>query len=457
MVWRTALACLLVAAMSREAAANGRPPATSSINFRQGNDNEIAIGLTFGLVLSHDGGKTWSWMCEDAIGYKGMYDPHYAYSTTGALFASTFVGLKAMRNGCTFDATAAGTSFVSAETLGSDHAFFYAASDPGDASATPPTSPNFKIFRSADDGMTFPMPSVPTATVTWWQTIVVAPSNPQIVYLSGYAYVPGATPDAGMVREHLLFHSINAGAAWTALSIADLTLMPNSTIDVVGVENDNPANVYIRVELDDNTLSDSIYRSTNSGMSWGKIDHKATSIPGFVVRAATNSLGHHDLVVATQSLGSEVSHDNGATWTPLTSPPHITCLTENIAGELWACTQNYGFNGAPSDDAGVMKTTDLAAWTKVLRYQDLTDAVTCAAGTPQQDSCVTQWCAVCAQLGCTPPASYSCPAISEAPVMTTPPKSGGGCCDAGSSGAGALALGLVIGTVVLRPRRRTAA
>jgi uncharacterized protein (TIGR03382 family) len=456
------LAGIVVAALTLPASpafANGRPPGTSSIAFRRGAENEIAIGLTFGLVVSHDGGKTWAWMCEDAIGYSGTYDPHYSYTSTGALFASTFNGLRVMRNGCTFDVTPEGDKFISSNSLGpgAPAALYCAAADAGDSSATPPKAPDARIFRSTDDGVSFPDPSTASQRVDWWQTIVVAPSNPDVVYLSGY-FDSDTTP---RVRTHLLLRSDNGGTSWTDLEIAsagNVTLMANSAIDVVGIASDDPASVYIRVELDDNTASDSIYRSDNRGATWKLINHKATSIPGFVVRAAKNGAGKRDVIVATQALGAEISHDGGDTFTQLTNPPHINCLVENAAGEVWACTQNYGFSGTGSDDAGVMKTTDLATWTKVLRYQDLTDAVTCDAGTPQHDKCAAQWCAVCAQLGCTPSAAYNCPVAMEAPAPTTPTKSGGGCCDAGSadSGASALALGVVIGTVLLRPRRRTA-
>src|SRR5262249_28490782 len=147
-------------------------------------------------------------------------------------------------------------------------------------------------------------------------------------------------------------------------------------------------------------------------------------------------------------------HDDGGTWMPLVDPPHMNCLVENSAGEIWACTQNYGFPTVPSDGAGIMKRTDLVRWTKDLRYQDLKDAGNCAAGTVQHDTCVSLWCAVCAQLGCMPSAVYACDVAEGRPpdVSVAPPRRG--CCDSGSGGAGALALGLAVGTLLLRPRRR---
>lgn len=110
---RIALAGLLVAALAQAASANGRDPYTSTINFQRGNDQHIIAGMTFGAVISEVGGATWHWMCERTIGYGGMYDPDYVYTSSGAIFATTFDGLKVMRDGCSFVATPPSMTFVS--------------------------------------------------------------------------------------------------------------------------------------------------------------------------------------------------------------------------------------------------------------------------------------------------------------------------------------------------------
>jgi len=41
---------------------------------------------TFGLGSRTYGGKTWAWMCDDAIGINtGPYDPNYAYTAAGSV------------------------------------------------------------------------------------------------------------------------------------------------------------------------------------------------------------------------------------------------------------------------------------------------------------------------------------------------------------------------------------
>jgi photosystem II stability/assembly factor-like uncharacterized protein len=443
MVRRLALCIALAAvpAVPSGAAANGRSPATSSITFRGDSDSEIVVGLTFGLIISHDGGKTWAWMCEDAIGYTGMYDPRYAFSPSGAVFASTFAGLKVMRDRCTFDPTPQGDTFVSTEIIASDRTVYFAASEVADPAHS--KVGDFKIYQSTSDGVTTaPTAGQPAGPVAWWQSLEVAPSSPQRLYLTGYRYVP-APSGMGTLTEHLMFRTDNAGGSWLALPTADLAAKASSAIDIVGIAKDNPDHVYARVEHSDNAQADSIYRSVDKGAHWTLIDRKPEPIGAFAVR------DNGDLIVGTAASGSEISHDDGASWTPLVDPPHMTCLVENAAHELWACTQNYGSISAPSDGAGVMRTADLVHWTKVVRYEELTDAVTCGSGTLQHDSCAAMWCAVCVQLGCTPSPSYSCPSATEAPA---PRKAG--CCDSGG-GEGALALGLTVGTLLWRrPRSR---
>ena len=421
---------LLLLPAVRSVEANGRPPSTSTITFRRGMDAEIVAGTTFGLVKSVDGGATWRWVCEDSIGYGGMYDPDYAYSATGTLFATTFDGLKANRDGCRFEMTPSGKRFVSTTALGPDGALYFAAADSMDG----------KIYKSTDDGNTFPTSSMPGTTKDWWQSLEVAPSNPNRLYLAGYRV------EIGLPKVFFLNRSDNGGQTWIPLPVVDFATMPNSTIEIAGISRTDPDRLYARVTLEDNTISDAIYRSTNGGQNWTRVLGKPDSI-AFLVR------GTGELVAATRAAGTFRSADQGATWQPVPAAPHINCLTESAAGEVWACTQNYANMQQPSDGAAIMKSVDLVAWTKVLRFQDIYEPVACNAGTPQRDSCDAElWCGLCAQLGCDP--QRSCPGF---PSTDGPPAGGVGCCETGGGGgaAGAFALSALVAFVLSRSRRRS--
>ena len=479
---RVVLAVWSVAALAGIAGANGRPAGTSTINFQQGNAQHIAAGTTFGLLRSDDGGATWKWMCEKAIGYAGTFDPVYGYSPTGAIFATTFDSLTVLRpppagDGCTFAATPAGTTYVSDDKIGPDGAVYYTASDPADA----------KIYRSNDDGMTFPVSGSPGLNSDWWDSLMVAPSNPQRLYLTGYRFKKVCSNNPAMTcmvaadcgggsgvscdsqKVQLLFRSDNGGSTYTPLPLTGLTLTNQSTIDVVGIDKALPDTVYIHVNLDvshpDNSVSgDSLYKSTTAGTSWTKI--LSTSDPfGLAFLARSNG----DLIAATQTTGSQKSTDGGASWTPLASPPHIGCLVESPDHLVWACTHNYDSPGIPGDGYGIMKTNDYATWTGVLRYQDIAGVVDCPSTTVQAQQCVNSyqgkpsvWCCLKDQLGITD-TSVDCTGPNSCAVtgdggndggntMVTPPKKG--CCNAGGSGPGALLLATGVGALLWRRRKR---
>ncbi len=479
---------LALLAGSGLAFANGRAPGTSTINFKKGNDIEIAAGMTFGVVHSTDGGQTWTWQCEDAVGYGGMYDPDYAFTSTGALFATTFDGLKVNRDGCKFErsvltetdgpcfddgdadsdaddcntgftcATGIGGAggvagdficekikFVSTTTVGPDGAVFAAAADPKDGA----------IYKSTDDGATFPVKPTPGQLNDWWQSIEVAPSNAQVVYLFGYRLMAGT-------KVFLLYRSNDGGASYQPLAgnetsgtVNGMETKPNSVIEIAGISKTDPNVVYARVTLSDNSLSDAIYRSNDGGGSWGKIIEKGGSL-SFVARQTGQ------LVVGSQAVGTFQVLDPGAAtnsatiaagFAEVTGAPHINCLAENAAGEVWACTQNYGSPTVPKDDFGIMKTTDLVTWTGVLKFQEIQDPTSCAAGTTQKDRCdALLWCGLCAQLGCDP--NRNCEVAGDAAqdgLIVDPPKKS--CCQSGSDDIpGLLIICMAISILVFRRR-----
>src|SRR3569623_202379 len=390
---RFALAGLLVAALAAPVFANGRAPGTSTIHFQEGHEEYIAAGMTFGLLLSHDSGATWHWMCETAVGYGGLWDPDYSYMNNGTLFATTFKGLTSNTDGCTFATTSFGDLFVSSDE-GKGSSFLFAAADTN--------AKDEKIL--------------------------------------------------------LLYMSADGGATFTQMSTVGLPTMPasQSSIDIVGVDPTNPSIVYARITYATGTMGDTIYKTINAGQSWTTIASKTDTI-AFLARS------NGDLVIGTKFLGAEVSTNGGTTWTPLTNPPRINCLAENSAHEVWACTQNFdvmtgsGSDTVPGDGYGIMKTTDLATWTGVLKYQDIAGPVECPAGTKQQDMCVGSgnWCGLRTQLGITGSGGVECSVPTDAGLVhVTPPK---GCCDSGTGSAPPLAMGIVLAFGFARRRRKNAA
>jgi len=452
MVRSIVLRSLLLVAGATQVHANGRPAATSTINFQQGNEQHIAAGMTFGLVVSTDGGTTWRWFCEDAVKYGGMYDPDYAYTPTGALFATTFDGSLVNRDGCSFNATPFGTKFMSAVALGPTGHVFLGTVHPPDPSVA--DLGDSRIYKSTDDGATFPISAMPAAVGLWWSSVEVAPTDALRVYLSGYRLDNGN-------RLFELYKSDNGGTSYTPMTTTGITTSRNSTIEIVGISKLNADHLFARVTYqNENAISDAIYRSTDAGVTWTPIFAKADEL-AFVIRA------NGDLVAGGKNTGLSVSRtpSNGAAWEVIANPPHVNCLVENAAGEIWACTQNFGSPGVMSDGAGIMKTTDLVSWTPVLTYQDIVGPAECAVGTLQRDLCVerqpSSWCGLKNLFGITANPT-NCPAVFDSPADAadgdnTVKVPDPGCCDNNAGGAPVgLALGAMVGMLLLRPRRRRA-
>ena len=343
-----------------------------------------------------------------------------------------------------------GKKFMSAIALGPDGAVYTATVEPPDPAASNPGDNS--IFKSIDDGVSFPTSSAPGLVGDWWSSIEVAPTSANRLYLSGYRL----TPAGG--RMFQLFRSNDGGATWTPISTAGMTTSRNSTIEFAAISKLNPDYVYARVTMrDEYALSDGIYRSTDGGDNWTLIRGEMDEI-SFVARA------NGDLVVGTRLSGAFVSRtpSNGAAWETLVDAPNINCLVENAAGEVWACTQNYGSPEIPGDDAGIMKSTDLVTWTRVLRFQDIQAPLSCPVGTLQKEMCEPNWCALKRQLSITSTV-IDCPEIyfdappsdgSVNPIVDSTPR---GCCYTGASEPpyAGFGLGLIV-LFALRRRSRSA-
>ncbi len=488
---RVALVCGFVAATCAIADGNGRPPATSTINFQHGNSQNIVAGMTFGVLFSTDGGATWTWICEAAFPYSGMFDPVYVYTHSGAVFATTFDGLRVMRDGCTFGPTSVGSAYMSNVIAGSGSAIIATASSPTDST----------IYTSNDDGQTWSQLAMPGMPDDYWQSFVIAPSNPQRIYLAGYRFVKtcndnatnvgsacnvnsncmgsgsgSAAPMCTTEKQFLMFRSDDAGSDFVPISQANVTVSQSSAIAVVGVDGSNADEVYIHVNYETGSGGDGVYKSTTAGGSngsdataWEKIFD--TQDPNGLVMLVRSNGG---LIAATLTSGTQMSAGgSGCTsqatcnWTQLVNPPHINCLSEEPdTKDVWACTQNYG-NGSniTSDGAGIMKTSDLATWTPMLKFAEISAPVTCGSDTAQAQQCVAPyqgmasvWCCLVEQLGITSTAisctgAYAC--LTGADGSGTPPIANApvGCCNTGEGGAGALLLGVLTGVIVYRRRR----
>ncbi|MBA3819727.1 MAG: hypothetical protein H0X17_12595, partial [Deltaproteobacteria bacterium] len=297
------------------AAANGRPPLTTGIAFRPADPRSIYVRTTFGLLISHDDGCSFRWICERAIGYSGGFDPKYAIAGDGTIFATTFEGLRVSRDGgCTW-ATATAEQPAGAGTIAALWIDAIDLAPNGDVwVATAESAAPNNVYRSTDGGVTFAPRGLRSPTV-WWKSVKVAPSDPRRVYVTGYQVA--GTPMARLQR------SDDAGGTWREQPLTAAPPLKLGSTPIVLVSAVAPADpdALLVTSLGANPPGgDVLYRSTDGGASFTEVFASTDRIRD-VVHAADGSV-----YVATLGGGSARSTDGGATFTPLAAAPQLGCL-----------------------------------------------------------------------------------------------------------------------------------
>jgi hypothetical protein len=366
---------LLVAALvaPKAARANGRFPATGGLATQANNPQRMIAETTFGALLTTDGGVTWHWTCELNIGYTGIFDPVYAFTSTGAILATTPDGLAISRNdGCDFNVAGAplGDQWIGDVTLGPDGSIW---------AATATGAQQNDVYVSHDDGMTFAPTGLPFSA-GWWKSVRVAPTDMQRIYVSGYQL-----GGVGMPPSPLLFRSDDGAMTWTPIPF---DFMGESQLKILAVSPINEDVLFARI---DTSVTDYLLRSDNGGMSWTQVLSIDDNITAFTIRADGMTA-----IMGTINTGAQISTDAGLTWTPITTPkpPKMACITERSDGVLFACGANWN-----PDNMAIARSTDGMNWTKVMRFVEIADQFQCPATSKHSVKCGPLWMGLECQFG----------------------------------------------------------
>lgn len=428
---------LAVAALATPAFANGRAPITNGVFFHPTDNSTLFVRTTFGVLISHDDGCSFRWVCEQNIGYGGTFDPKYAVATDGTIFATTFNGLRVSRDGaCSFTTATAELAtddpnriadvWVDALDIGPTGEVWVATADTA--------KPN-NVYRSTDNGATFSPRNLPSPTV-WWKSVKVAPTDPMHVYVSGYEV--GQTP-----KTHL-FVTTDAGANWNEASLTGMQFAATPMILVVAVSPTDPQVIFVNSVGANGTRGDRLYRSIDGGTTFTEVLVTANSIRDVMIRDANTVL------VAEGADGTFQSTDGGATFSLLAGSPQLECLARRPDGTIVGCGANW-----EPDFKAVATTTDLADWSKKFRFVELAGPLECPDGTMQRDVCDQElWTGLQQQFASKGPTDPACAVPQnpvDGPIEENP---NGGCCDASSGPASAMLFACATLVVLLRRKSR---
>jgi hypothetical protein len=429
---------ILLACVPALAKANGRPPLSNGVFFKPGDPDAIYVATTFGLLVSPDTCHFY-WLCENAIGYGGEFDPVYAVTPSGAILAGTFHGMRVTRDGgCSF-------STATAEL---------AANDPGnlslsyiDAVEVGPTgevwvgtaqtaSPN-AVYRSTDDAVTFAARGALPSTM-WFQSIKVAPSDPMRVYVTAFQISMGGGPPT----PHF-FRSDDAGETWTEQPLAGVQFANSPQIMVRAIDPTNENTVYAITPGSNASTGDRVYRSADGGATFQEVLATPHATSNVIVRA------DHRVVVATRFDPSYAS-DDGISFHELVGAPQLACLGER-GGVLFGCANDYDAN-----HMALASSADATSWDRVLQFEYISGPLECPPGTIEHDTCEDQmWKTFADQLGISDPSTCSSgpDALTDPPPVEAPPRKSGGCCDAAQEPP---LLEIVLAAGLMATRRRRA-
>jgi hypothetical protein len=421
--------------LATAAHANGRPPLTNGVFFQATDDQSLYVRSTFGLLISHDGGCSFRWTCEQNIGYGGTFDPAYAIAADGTLFATTFSGLRVSRDGgCSFTTA---TAELPAGAPGRIADLWVDAIDIGPTGevwvATADSAKPNDVLRSTDGGVTFVSRGM-SSPVMWWNSVVVARSDALHVYVSGYQ-VASSPPTAQV------FSTSDGGEHWDPIGLTGVQLASAPIVTVAAVDPTDPRRVYL-VSVGANGLGDRLYRSTDGGTTLHEVLATTKPIANVVIRDARS-------VFVVSGDGTFPSRDGGASFGAAATAPQLGCLGKRPDGTLVGCAANW-----EPDFMAIGRSDDASQWQKIFRFVELDGPLACPAGTPGHDLCdQQQWAGVKAQFGVTGPSCSTATDLPADPIdgaVGAPTRAG--CCDAGDRSP--LGLGLLTGLIAWRIGRR---
>jgi photosystem II stability/assembly factor-like uncharacterized protein len=375
-----------VAALALPADAPAHPgayPETVGVYFQPGSAQRIMIETTFGLILSDDDGQTWRWTCEESTGVGTTFDPNYAISATGTIFVADISGLGISRDAaCSFaphGAPLAGR-FTTDVSVGPGGAVW----------VTTAQGAQNDVFVSRDDGMTF-TPTGLAVDRAWWWSVRAAPSDAARVYVAGYQLDDTMVDGGDGIAAPLLYRTDDAAAVtptWTPLAI---DTMGEPLLTILGVSPVDPDVVYLRV---DGLLADVLYRSEDAGQTFTPvltINGDGADLLGFAI-----SNDGQKLLAGTKAHGVFSSTDGGKTWAPEATVLRMACAGRRPADDaLFACGANWN----PDRMALARSADDGKSWTKIFRFIEIDDELSCPMSSEHAQVCSPLWGGVACGFG----------------------------------------------------------
>ncbi|MGH7282226.1 MAG: hypothetical protein ACRELY_11920 [Polyangiaceae bacterium] len=348
--WLVVLAITLTTLYpGRRALANGRFPSAQQLVLSPsgGDPNLVVLRTTFGIVVSHDAGKSWSWICERALGFTGEWDPPIAVTKDGRIWVGLSDGLRSTRDGCGTEEVAAlhGSPISDLAVDATGENLLVLASHLDSPGTVTILRKNGKLDRVAG---TFPGLELRTGDI----------ASSGRIYVTGVPFNDSAKP-----RGHLF-----TGARGKPLVEVKLALPDDAMAYLSAIDPKNDQRIVLRTLAPNGT---NVVVSEDGGKTLKTVLHVGTLLFGFA-----KSEDGKIMYVGSGDPNDGVweSRDAGSTWTQA-SKTSVRCLAMSGA-LLYACSTPYrpgGFAVASSSDGA-------RTFTPLNSFKDIAGAIACDGG-----------------------------------------------------------------------------
>lgn len=421
-----AAVALATALSAPSSLANGRFPNATQLVASPADAKHFLLRTTYGVIQTFDSGSTWSWSCERAVGYSGVFDPAFVITGNGAILSGLADGLsRSTDRGCAWSrAPGLEGKYVIDLALDPKNPLRVVGVTGGERAT---------IVESLDGGATWATLSVLDADVRA-ETLDATYSDAQRLYVSGAL--------AGNATKGVLLRSDDGGRTFKKQLIE---LKGGVAPYIAAVDRANADTVYLRINTED--LPDGTI---------GRDHLVMTSDGGATFRELATTVG--DLLgVALSPDGSRIAYGGPRDGLWIASTTDFTfrragnhsarCLAWRDEG-LYVCV--------PEGDLGftVGLSTDLGA--SFRRFYTVTKVkeLKCAPTTSTGATCPAEWPAIYSMVEDDPVIATDAGPRGEPPATIPPAQSGcSGCATSRNTNAPASILTLAI-TALLVSRRR---
>jgi len=439
-------------AWTAPAGANGRFPQSNQLIFSPVDSQLIVVRATFGLLVSRDGGSTWKWLCEGAVGYGdggASEDPSLALTQGGALAAGTREGLSISPDtGCNWAFAGGALDKQAVVDIAlrpyAPHALIALTSSYVSTTDAGQTYRS-QLFESLDDGAHWAPKGSPLREDFFPTSVEVAATDPSRLYVSG-------AHGRGPMRTGSLLVSIDDGASWTDRPVP-LDPLRENAVFIAAVDPRNADVVYTRSDSQSRLMVTDNAGGSFQVASWCTTPTSCMpSLTGLMLGFALAS-DNSKIYAGSVEDGLFVATRPGLAFT-LQSNMSIQCLAAR-GTELWACSDETtsGFTVGVSANDG-------AAFMPKLHLASIDGPLACPtnAGATQ---CRPQYTALCQTLGCAllgtdggSRGSMDGAASGGSPMPDRTARSSCGCSLLGAGPAKGGLVSVMIGLAAVRRRTR---